>query len=40
LPALVYGVGMRLLARRESTTLRASASPQESGSRRLISPNI
>jgi NCS1 family nucleobase:cation symporter-1 len=38
LPALVYGVGMRLLARRES--LRAPASPKESGTRRLISPNI
>jgi hypothetical protein len=34
LPALVYGVGMRVLGRREN--LRAPAP----GSRRLISPNI
>ncbi len=40
LPALVYGIGMRLLARRESTSRRPPASPEGSASRRLISPNI
>ena len=38
LPALVYGVGMRLLARRESR--HTPTSPETRGSRRLISPNI
>jgi NCS1 family nucleobase:cation symporter-1 len=40
LPALVYGVGMRLLGRRERTNLRAPASPEGHSPRRLISPNI
>jgi NCS1 family nucleobase:cation symporter-1 len=38
LPALVYGVGMRVLGRRES--LRTPTRPGERGRRRLISPNI
>jgi NCS1 family nucleobase:cation symporter-1 len=36
--AVAYGVGMRVLGRRES--LRTPTHPKESGSRRLISPNI
>ena len=38
LPALVYGVGMRLLNRRESR--HKPTSPETRASRRLISPNI
>jgi NCS1 family nucleobase:cation symporter-1 len=38
LPALIYGVGMRLLARRNN--LRAPARPDGRSNRRLISPNI
>jgi NCS1 family nucleobase:cation symporter-1 len=40
LPALVYGVGMRVLAWRESPSRRTPTSPEESASRQLISPNI
>jgi len=40
LPALVYGVGMRMLGRRESASRSTPTNPEEPRSRRLISPNI
>ncbi len=40
LPALVYGIGMRLLALRESASPRGPTAPEGPGGRRLISPNV
>jgi NCS1 family nucleobase:cation symporter-1 len=40
LPALIYGIGMRLLNRRESARPQAPAGSDAPSSRRLISPNV
>jgi hypothetical protein len=40
LPALVYGIGMGLLNRREGARPHTPADPDAPGSRRLISPNV
>jgi len=40
LPALVYGAGMRLLARKESARPPTTAGPDARSRRQLITPNV